>query len=232
MPGAGLPGAATGGAPLRAGLARGFTSCAGTPGGFARPVGGYGGGGGPFAAKWAPAGPGGGVPIDGAVMTGRVAGWGVTVLGESIDSMPRGEDIGLAICDPGAAGGSWAGEAKAGGATAPGVGCVVLCALGEYCRDISFGIGCAVWTGCCMGAWSGVEGCDEGGFASSAAACVGPREGDAVALDVVATGAGGGGGGIAPFGGPYCMKGRAVPALGGGAGALASFTPNIVTSNT
>lgn len=159
-------------------------------------------------------------------MTGRVAGCGVAVVGDKIDSMPRGEDIGLAICGAGAGAGIWAGEAKAGGGSAPGPCCAVLD------DRVSFGICCAFWAGCCIGVWSGVEGgCVAGGLASSLAVCVGAATGAAVALGAVAGGPGGGGGAITPFGGPYCMNGRAVLASGGGAGGLASFTPNIVTSN-
>lgn len=49
------------------------------------------------------------MPIGGVFRTGRVAGCGVAVLGDSMDSIPRGDDMGLAIC------GAGAGAAGAGG---------------------------------------------------------------------------------------------------------------------
>jgi len=68
---------------------------------------------------------------------------------------------------------------------------------------------------------------------TSPTAWVGPKLGDAAALEGAAGGAGAGEGGITPFGGPYCMTGRAaLLGLGGGAGGLGSFTPYIVASNT
>jgi hypothetical protein len=92
VPGAGLPGVA-------AGLASGFTSWD-TPGWFGGPAGGYGAVIDGPAGRADPTGTGGGVPINGAAMTGR--GGGAAIVGDNIDSIPRGDDIGLAIC--GAAG--------------------------------------------------------------------------------------------------------------------------------